>query len=95
MLDRAVTDSENEDVVRRREEGLIARTHGGVEVAEPYYRHTDYETSTTRSESYFGSLGSLPTTSELPVYYSHEDHYESSDYRVGQKCNTIPQVEEG
>ncbi len=84
MLDRVVTDSEGEDIVRRREEGAMARALGGVDIVDPYYRHTDYETSTTRSDSYFGSQGSIPTTSGLPTYYtgSQGPGYESSDYRV-------------
>lgn len=75
MLDRVV-DSENEDMVHRKEEGLRNRSLG-VEVAEPYYRHMDYETST---ESYCGSKDSIPgyySSSQAP-----DDHYESSDYRV-------------
>ena len=83
MLDRIITDSENEDIIRRRDEGVMARNFGGVDVADPYYRHMDFETSTTRSDSYyFGSQASIPT-SELPGYYSSsqapDDH---SDYRV-------------
>ena len=83
MLDRAV-DSENEDLLRRREEGAYLTNVTGVEVVElnSYQQTTDVDTSTTRSESYYDSNNSM-TASDMPGYYSSSqapDQY--SDYMV-------------
>ena len=96
MLDRVV-DSENEDLMRRREGRVLShQQRGGVEVADPYYHHTDYETSTSRSDSYYGSRDSM-AISELPGYYSSsqppDEHYESSDYtRVRRQVGVLEAV---
>ena len=84
MLDHVV-DPENGDLMRRRQEGVIMMQEmGGVDVADPYCRQTDAESSTTRSGSYYGSSNSI-TASEVPGYCSSShapDEVEMSDQRV-------------
>ncbi|KAL5464110.1 hypothetical protein EMCRGX_G033076 [Ephydatia muelleri] len=81
-LDHAV-DPENGDLLRRRQEAIMLQEMGGgVDVADPYYRQTDAESSTTRSGSYYGSSNSI-TASEVPGYSSSHapDEIEMSDQR--------------
>ena len=88
-LDHAV-DPENGDLLRRRQEAIMLQEMGGgVDVADPYYRQTDAESSTTRSGSYYGSSNSI-TASEVPGYSSSHapDEIEMSDQRVSPTWST-------
>ena len=75
----------NGDLVRGRQEvAIMMKEMGGVDVADPYCRQTDAESSTTRSGSYYGSSNSI-TASEVPGYCSSShapDEIEMSDQRV-------------
>ena len=92
MLDREV-DPQSEDFITRREEGVMNRNMGGVEIARPYYRlrrHLDDETTTSQSDSFLGSRDSM-SGSEMTGYYSSSQapDYESSmqdDYDGGESA---------